>query len=115
MNKENILSSLLSLGKNKDEIAASLFSRGIRGNRRNCSSPAAQAHDCVSSCPIAQFLASQFPSMKTEVIPYGTMLGGGLEIFIGRDRYWIHLEEGADIFRFILAFDRGEYPQLETP
>ena len=92
--KKEVLSLLKKLGKTKEDIAKNLCSLNIKGERNKC-----------SSCPIAQYLVKNGVEIG--------VVGVGVRV----TRYWFPISEYPQlqgIRDFILAFDRGEFPQLEN-
>ena len=101
MTKGEIATLLSSLGMTANMVADTLLSLGIRGNKKRC-----------RECPIAQFL------IKNN-IPFSNDTGVSTSFFrIVAAGYTYYFEEYPNlcpIGDFIVAFDNGKYPQLETP
>jgi hypothetical protein len=102
--KEEVLALLVALGTTAEEVANKLVSLGIKGNRERC-----------RTCPIAQYLISNGVASWV-VLADGA--GGGVALGdVGGEvsyyRYPLSTYPLASVRDFILAFDRGEYPQCE--
>jgi hypothetical protein len=100
--KEEVLALLVALGSTAQEVADKLVSLGIKGERKKC-----------RTCPIAQYLISNGVPAA-----FANSVGGwfvvGVEVEVGF-YYWYPLStyQIAGVQDFVLAFDRGEYPQCE--
>ena len=97
--KEEVLSLLEKLGKTKEDVANKLQSLGIKGERNKC-----------YSCPLAQYLIKNGIGLK---VPFVVEVRVG----VGVNWYWYPISKYPQlqgIRDFILAFDRGEFPQLES-
>ncbi len=93
--KRQIRKSLKSLGKNKDEVANTLKTLGIKGNT---SQP--------YSCPIARYLNQAFQLTGYDHTAWATGTRAG---FMGTEVKVPHA-----VGDFIHAFDEHQYPEVDT-
>jgi hypothetical protein len=102
--KEEVLALLVDLGADEKAVVNKLLAMGIKGDRKKC-----------RTCPIAQYLIR---NGVEDVVAGGAggAAGGGVGVGVGVEYYWFPLRDYPQVKPvrdFILAFDKGDYPQLE--
>jgi hypothetical protein len=95
--REEVLALLTALGSTEEEVANTLISLGIRGNKREC-----------SSCPISQYLISK------GVVRGWVAVGVGQGVGVGWHWYpTCNYPQLQSVQDFIISFDKGKFPQCE--
>ncbi len=91
--KNDIREALHKLGRNADEIADTLYNKGFQGCRHK-----------GENCPLANYLAEQFPDAAVNV-------GFGATSVKTRSTFFL-VNTPKPCKRFIYNFDNGFYPRL---
>lgn len=82
------------LGNDHRQVAETLAAKGIRGNHQ------------VSSCPISNYLAEQFPGARVYTDAYEVTLAGS--------GFYFHADLPFPSRAFVTHFDGGDHPELES-
>jgi hypothetical protein len=91
LNAQQALDMLNGMGKTADEVSLFLKAKGITGKRKES-----------TCCPVANYLISQGGHPGASI--YGN--------YIPPNTMDVHTPK--PVFEFILAFDEGQYPELES-
>ena len=95
--KEEVLALLLALGKTEEEVAETLVSLGIRGNKWR-----------RGSCPIANYLLKNGFLDAFVIANYAVIGAGDYQYLLSEHPQLTGVQS------FIFDFDRGLYPKCIT-
>src|ERR1044072_6415942 len=92
--RDEVHEALRNLGETSDEIAMQMRAKKVKGVPKK-----------DTSCPIAHYLANEFPALRFKVQTYYVEVHNSSILII---------DNPIPVRTFVRRFDNGEFPELET-